>query len=70
MGTTELIKEIKKLSVDKRLRIVEQTLKSIRESENINQLERASAALYADYAADKEVTAFNELDFEDFYETR
>jgi hypothetical protein len=70
MGMTELIKEIKKLPIDKRLRIVEQTLKSIRESENKKQLEKASDALCEDYSTDKELTALTELDFEDFYEAR
>ncbi|MGV3589496.1 MAG: hypothetical protein ACO1OF_20985 [Adhaeribacter sp.] len=70
MGTTELLKEIKKLPIDKRLKIVEQTLKSIRESENKKQLEKASDALYEDYSTDKELTALTELDFEDFYEAR
>jgi len=70
MGTTELIKEIKKLPIDKRLEILEQTLKSIRESENKKQLEKASDALYEDYSTDKELTALTELDFENFYEAR
>lgn len=70
MRTTELINEIKRLPIDKRLIIVEQTLKSIRESENKKQLEKASDALYADYIADKELTALTGLDFEDFYEAR
>ena len=69
MGTTELIKEIKRLPIDKRLKIVEQTLKSIRESET-KQLEKASDALYTDDIADKELTALTGLDFEDFYEAR
>jgi hypothetical protein len=70
MEPSEIIKEIKRLSVDKRLIIVEQTLKSIRESENKKQLEAAAEALYSDYTADKELTALTELDFEDFYEAR
>ncbi|MEX2593935.1 MAG: hypothetical protein WD426_14260 [Anditalea sp.] len=70
MGTTEIIKEIKRLPVDKRLRIVEQTLKSIREAESKNQLEKAVGALYTDYSNDNELTAFTSLDFENFYEAR
>ncbi len=70
MEPTEIIKEIKRLPIDKRLRIVEQTLKSIRESENKRQLEKASEALYQDYSSDKELTALTGLDFEDFYEAR
>jgi hypothetical protein len=70
MGPAEIIKEIKRLPVDKRLIIVEQTLKSIREAENKKQLETAAEALYGDYSTDKELTALTELDFEDFYEAR
>ena len=71
MGTTEIIiNEIKKLPVDKRIAIVEQTLKSIRESEGEKRLEDAVEALGGDYANDKELTAFTGIDFDDFYETR
>jgi hypothetical protein len=70
MGTNELIKEIKRLPISTRLKIVEQTLKSIRESENKMQLEKASDALYEDYSTDKELTVLTELDFENFYEAR
>ncbi|WP_161889832.1 hypothetical protein [Pontibacter russatus] len=70
MGTAEIIKEIKRLPMDKKLKIVEQTLKSIRETESKNQLERAAAALCGDYTTDKELTALTSLDFEDFYEAR
>jgi hypothetical protein len=70
MGPLEILKEIKRLPVDKRLIIVEQTLKSIREAENRKQLETAAETLYADYATDKELTSLTALDFEDFYEAR
>ena len=70
MRTTEILKEIKRLPMDKRLKIVDQTLKSIRETESKNQLEKASKALYGDYETDKELTALTSLDFEDFYEAR
>ena len=70
MGTAEILKEIKRLPMDKRLKIVEQTLKSIRETESRNQLERAAVALCGDYATDKELTALTSLDFEDFYKAR
>jgi predicted metallopeptidase len=70
MGTTEIIKEIKRLPVDKRLRIIEQTLKFIREAESKKQIEKAVGALSNDYSNDKELTALTSLDFEDFYEAR
>ena len=69
MGTTELVKRIKQLPVEKRISIVRQTLKSIR-AEAKSKMERAASALKNDYAADKELTAFTGLDLEDFYEAR
>ena len=70
MGTIEILREIKKLPVEKRLRIVEQTLKSIREAESKKQLEEAAEVLYKDYSTDKELTLMTDVDFEDFYEAR
>lgn len=70
MGTTEIMKEIQRLPVNKRLRIIEETLKSIQVAENKNQLEQAANALYSDYTTDKELTGLTKLDFEDFYEAR
>lgn len=56
--------------MDKKLKIVEQTLKSIRETENKNQLKKAAVALHIDYATDKELTAMTSLYFEGFYEAK
>jgi hypothetical protein len=36
----------------------------------MNQMKKAAAALYSDYKLDKELIAFTNIDFEDFYETR
>jgi len=38
--------------------------------EDTNQMKRAVETLYADYKSDKELTAFTNLDFKDFYEAR
>ena len=35
-----------------------------------DQMKKAADELYEDYLSDKELTAFTNLDFEDFYETR
>ena len=67
MNTAEIIREIKGLPVEARLRIVEQTLRSIWEAERRQQLEKAAGMLAADYELDKELTAFTALDFKDFY---
>ncbi len=70
MGTKEIIKEIKKLPIQKRIFIIEKTLHSIRKQEETNQMKKAADELYSDYKSDKELTTFTDIDFEDFYETR
>jgi hypothetical protein len=70
METKEIIKAIKKLPISKRMLIVERTLKTIRESETRKKMIKAVDILFEDYNNDKELTAFTNLDFETFYETR
>jgi hypothetical protein len=70
MRTAELMKEIRKLPLQKRMYLVEKTLRSIREEEDINYMSKAADLLLDDYRTDKELTAFTNLDFEDFYEAR
>jgi hypothetical protein len=50
--------------------IVEQTLKTIRESETQSKMLIAADALLEDYKNDKDLTAFTQLDYESFYEAR
>lgn len=42
----------------------------IRKQEEEDQMKKAADELYEDYLSDKELTAFTNLDFESFYETR
>ena len=42
----------------------------IRKQEDEDQMKKAADDLYEDYLTDKELTAFTNLDFENFYETR
>jgi hypothetical protein len=70
MRTNEIIKEIQRLPIQKRIYVIEKTIHSIRKQEDSNLLKKAADILYTDYKSDKELTAFNNLDFEDFYETR
>jgi hypothetical protein len=70
MGTTELIKEINKLPVSKRLVIVEKTLKTIKESKSKIKLKKAADLLLNDYRNNEELIIFTRLDFENFYEAR
>jgi hypothetical protein len=70
MRTNDLIKEIQRLPIQKRIYVIEKTIHSIRKQEDTNQMKKAVDTLYADYASDKDLTAFTNLDFDDFYETR
>lgn len=70
MKTKELIKEIQKLPVRKRIYVIERSMNLIRKQEDEDQMKRAAEDLYEDYLTDKELTAFTNLDFENFYETR
>jgi len=70
MRTTELIKEIEKLPVQKQIFVIERTLQSIRRNEENSQMKKAAELLYHDYTKDSELTAFSDLDYAEFYETR
>ncbi len=70
MKTKQLIKEIQKLPVKKRIYIIERSMHLIRKQEEEGQMKKAVDELYEDYLTDKELTAFTNLDLESFYETR
>ena len=70
METNEIISVIKKLSVRERLQIIEKTAKTIQLDEEKEQMRKAADQLYDDYKDDDELTAFTDLDLEDFYEAR
>ncbi len=70
MKTNELIKEIQKLPVRKRIYVIERSMHLIRKQDEEDQLKKAADELCEDYLTDKNLTAFTNLDFENFYETR
>lgn len=70
MNTTEILKEIERLPVQERIYLVEKTLSAIRKKEVFNQMDLAAESLYFDYAENKELTAFTDIDFDNFYETK
>ena len=70
MRADEIIKEIQKLPVQKRIYVIEKTIHSIRKKDDTNQLKKAADKLLIDYQSDKELTAFTGIDFEDFYEAK
>lgn len=69
MSTKEIIQEIKKLPFNERLLVIDQALRTLKSSSE-SQLENAAEDLLADYKEDKDLTAFNVLDFEEFYDAR
>lgn len=70
MRTNELIREIQRLPIAKRIYVIEKTVHSIRTQEDKNIMKKAADTLLSDYKTDKELTVFTSLDFEDFYETK
>ncbi|MFO8053646.1 MAG: hypothetical protein R6U19_00590 [Bacteroidales bacterium] len=70
MGTKEIIDEIQKLPVEKRLLVVERTMQSIRKQKATDQITIAAEKLYEDYKTDSGLTQFTNIDFENFYEAR
>jgi hypothetical protein len=69
MSTTELLKEIAKLPIDERLLLVEETIKSVRESSD-EKIKQAVEIMTDEYKNNKDLTALTSLDFEDFYEAK
>jgi hypothetical protein len=65
-----IIEEIRKLPVSDQLKIIEKTAKMIERESETAANEKAAAYLYEDYKNNMELISFNDLDCEDFYETR
>ncbi|OFY70100.1 MAG: hypothetical protein A3G23_11715 [Bacteroidetes bacterium RIFCSPLOWO2_12_FULL_37_12] len=70
MQTVDIMQEIKRLPLNKKFYVVEETIKSIKKDELNHQMGLAVDELYNDYVNDKELTAFTTLDFEKFYEAK
>ena len=70
MRTNDIIREIQRLPISKRIYVVEKTIQSIRTREDKNVMKKAADALYANYKTDDELTSFTNLDYVDFYEAK
>lgn len=70
MQTLELIEEIQRLPLTKKFYIVEETIRSIKKHETMNQMENAVNELIVEYNSSTKLTEFTSLDFESFYETK
>jgi hypothetical protein len=69
METLEIIRRVNRLPLSQQMLIAERIIHSVRKREQPS-LETAAKRLYADYVTDENLTAFTQLDCEDFYETR
>ena len=67
MQTADILYEIQRLPLTKKFYVLEETIESIKKDELNNQMEFAANALFSDYANDKDLTAFINLDFKQFY---
>ena len=65
METLEIIRNVNRLPLSQQMLIAERIIHSIRKSEG-RSLETAAERLYADYMTDDNLTAFTQLDCEDF----
>ncbi len=70
MKTRELIDEIQKLPMKKRIYVIERTMHIMRKQEEEVQMKKAADSLYHDYLTNAELTVMTNLDFENFYEAR
>ncbi len=69
MNGTELLKEIKRLSIQDRVAIAEQTLRSIREEAFKSNFAKGVSTMMLDYTDNEDLTSFLCLDVDEFYET-
>jgi len=69
MDTLEIIRDVNRLPFSQQMLIAERIIHSLRKREPLS-LESAAERLYTDYISDENLTAFTQLDCEDFYETR
>jgi hypothetical protein len=79
MSHTEILKQLRELSPIERLALIEEALQEMRrellqrqdlppDSDMTGRLFSAAQALVADYATDRELTAFTALDGEELHE--
>jgi hypothetical protein len=70
MSTSEILKEINELSPAERLFVIEKAIKNLLQINLSQQMTIAAEALENEYKTNSELTAFSNLDWEDFYEAK
>ena len=70
MSTSEILQEINQLSHSEKLFVIEKILKDLSKNSFHQQMTIASEALESEYRSNPELTAFTNLDWDDFYEAK
>ena len=70
MSTIELLKEIDQLPLNDKLSLIEKAIKDIIKHNDKQQMTIAAESLESEYKTNKDLTAFSNLDIEDFYEAK
>lgn len=70
MSTAELLKEIDSLSLNEKLLLLEKAIKDIIKHNYEQQMTIAAEALENEYTTNSDLTAFSNLDIQDFYEAK
>ena len=69
METLEIIRSVNRLPLSQQIFIAKRITRLIRQKKQ-PLMKMAADSLYADYMTDENLTAFTQLDCENFYETR
>jgi hypothetical protein len=70
MNTFEILETVSTLPTGQRMFIAERIIHSVRNESQKMPLKQAAELAVEDYQEDKELTAFTQLDGDDFHETR
>lgn len=70
MSTSEILENINRLTPAEKLFIIEKTFKDLFHFNAVQQMTLAAEAMENEYKTNKELTAFESLDLEDFYEAK
>lgn len=70
MSTSDILNEIHLLPLNERLFVIERALKELLQYNFQQQMTIAAEAMENEYKTNADLTAFSNLDWEDFYEAR
>jgi hypothetical protein len=70
MKTKEILYEINRLPISERFYLVEKTIETIRKDEEKRNLCLIVEEMVEEYKTNPELSAFKNIDFEDFYEAK